>query len=65
MTIYKCDRCGAEISAHDVCVINDFGYEHDFCEKCVDEWDTIMLTIKDAFLKQQTIRIYDESEAST
>lgn len=32
-----------------------------FCEECSDEWDTMMLTIKDAFLKQQTIRIEEES----
>ena len=59
MRVYKCDRCKKEIDEDDVCIIKVFGDDGDFCETCADEWDTIMLTIKDAFLKQQTIRIGD------
>lgn len=66
MRVYKCDRCKKEIDEDDVCEIKGFGYSMgDFCESCADEWDTIISTIKDAFLKQQTIKIEEKSDDNT
>ena len=35
----------------------DFKVRYDFCSACANEWDTLMITVSDAFLKQQTIAV--------